>query len=432
VQDESNPRNRRKVSGHVYLKQGGRGPVWYWRIRLPDGFSHDDGRPKREERRPIGPAWTGSGRTPDGYYTRRTAQETLEARLTDLRRGVGIPAPRTGATFRDAAEHWYVHRAAQQNWKGSTRRDYRSALDRHLLPAFGDRALEEVTTDAIQEWRDAAIAEGTIPTRTAAKLVTIIGGVYEQARKTYKLTTPNPARDVERIKLAYNPERFVFYQPEQVLALVRAAEQYQPRTGTPPTPKQEKATAASARQDGALFLTAAFTGLRLGELLALRIRDVDFDAESIRVFGSVDITDGVGTPKSGKGRTVPMVEDVARALARILQRDRFTGPDDHVFVGADGRYLDSSALRRRYRTAQKQAGLDPIRFHDLRHTFGSLAITQAESVRELQDWMGHADARTTARYVHYKPRKGEARRLGEAFRIETPDADAASVPETTD
>jgi integrase len=124
-----------------------------------------------------------------------------------------------------------------------------------------------------------------------------------------------------------------------------------------------------------------------------------------------------------------MVEDVARALAHLLQRDRFTSPDDHVFVGTDGRYLDSSALRRRYRAAQKQAGLEPIRFHDLRHTFGSLAITQAESVRELQDWMGHADARTTARYVHYKPRKGEARRLSEAFRLEASGEDAAAVSE---
>jgi integrase len=197
-----------------------------------------------------------------------------------------------------------------------------------------------------------------------------------------------------------------------VNALVRAAEN--PPADDPLTPD----VIAVARQDGAIYLTAAFTGMRLGELLALRVRDVDFAAESIRVFGSVDIAEGVGMPKSGKGRTVPMVEDVARTLARVLQRDRFTGPDDFVFVGADGRYLDSSALRRRYRVAQKRAKLPPIRFHDLRHTFGSLAITQAESVRELQDWMGHADARTTARYVHYKPRKSEARRLGKAFRVE--------------
>jgi integrase len=122
-----------------------------------------------------------------------------------------------------------------------------------------------------------------------------------------------------------------------------------------------------------------------------------------------------------------MVEDVAQALAQVLQRDRFTGPDDFVFVGVDGRYLDGSALRRRYRAAQKRARLEPIRFHDLRHTFGSLAITQAESVRELQDWMGHADSRTTARYVHYKPRKSEARRLRQAFRVEQPERTRAAI-----
>src|SRR5436309_2190027 len=97
-------RNRRSVSGHVYLKQRAKGPVWYWKLRLPHGG---------EERKAIGPEWTGSGRTPDGYFTKRTAHAALEARLTDLRRGVGLPT-RTGATFRDAAEHWYTHRAEQQ------------------------------------------------------------------------------------------------------------------------------------------------------------------------------------------------------------------------------------------------------------------------------------------------------------------------------
>jgi integrase len=419
VQIEGNVR-RRSVSGHIYVKSRVKGPIWYMRVRLPHGG---------EERKMIGPVWTGTGRTPDGYFTKRTAQAVLDARLTDLRRGVGIPS-RTGVTFRDAAEHWYLHRGQQEGWKPSTKRDYRSALDRHLLPAFGEWRLEDVTTQAIESWRAAGLAQRAkkgdketkkegITERTAAKLVTIIGGVYEQARRTYKLTAPNPARDVSRIRLRYNPEQFAFYTPEEVHALVRAAEN--PVSEEPLT---DEAVAAAA-QDGAIFLTAAFTGCRLGEVLALRVRDVDFEAESVRVFGSVDIKEGVGTPKSGKGRTVPMVPDVAQTLARVLQRDRFSTPDDFVFVGVDGRYLDGSALRRRYRAAQKTAKLQPIRFHDLRHTFGSLAITQAESVRELQDWMGHADARTTARYVHYKPRKSEARRLGEAFRVEQPE----DVPE---
>src|SRR5262245_41895107 len=102
---------RRSVSGHIYLKERRKGQVWYWKLRLPHGG---------EERKVIGPAWTGSGRTPAGYFTRRSAAAALEARLTDLRRGIGVPN-RTGATFRDAAEHWYAHRAEQQQWKPATR-----------------------------------------------------------------------------------------------------------------------------------------------------------------------------------------------------------------------------------------------------------------------------------------------------------------------
>ncbi len=385
----------RPVSGHVYVKAQKKGLTWYWKLRLPNGG---------EERKAIGPVWTGSGRPPGGYFTERTAKAALEARLTDLRRGVGNPA-RTGATFADAAENWYSNRSQEEDWKPSTRRDYRSALDRHLLPAFGTWRLEDVTTKAIEEWRGFRLTEGTLSRRTAAKLTAILHGIYERARRAYGLTT-NPVRDVSRLKLAYNPEQYDFYSPEEVMALVRAAD---------------------SEQDAALFLTAAFTGLRLGELLALRVRDVDFEADSIRVMGSVDIREGVGTPKSGKGRTVPMVREVAQALARLLKREHFTGPDDSVFAGETGRYLDGSALRRRYKDAQKAAKLRPLRFHDLRHTFGSLAIRELGAL-DVQHLMGHADGRTTARYTHYRSRSDEAKRLADAFRV----AEPASKPDETE
>jgi integrase len=377
----------RPISGHVYERRRRKGLVWYWKIRLPQGG---------EERKALGPVWTGAGRPPEGYFTKRTAETALHARLTDLRRGVGVPS-RTGATFADAAENWYSNRSQEHDWKPSTKRDYRSALDRHLLPAFGTWRLEAVTTEAIEDWRSRGLADGSLKRRTAVKLIAIMHGIFERARKVNGLTV-NPVRDVAPIRLRYNPEDYDFYTPEEVWALVRAAD---------------------SEQDGAIYLTAAFTGLRLGELLALRVRDVDFEADSIRAMGSVDTREGVGTPKSGKGRTVPMVAEVAQVLARLLQRERFTGQDDFVFPGETGRYLDGSAFRRRYRAAQARAELRPIRFHDLRHTFGSLAIRQLGAF-ELQHLMGHADSRTTARYTHYRSRSDEAQKLAAAFRVEEP------------
>lgn len=147
------------------------------------------------------------------------------------------------------------------------------------------------------------------------------------------------------------------------------------------------------------------------------------DRVGVRVLGSYDYETGVGTPKSGKGRSVPMVTEVASTLARLLQRDHFTSDDDPVFVNDTGGHIDGSALRRRYRAAQTRAGLRPIRFHDLRHTFGTLAITVG-STRDVQEWLGHADARTTARYVHYRKRSDEAKRLAGAFTIATPEVEA--------
>jgi integrase len=109
-----------------------------------------------------------------------------------------------------------------------------------------------------------------------------------------------------------------------------------------------------------------------------------------------------------------MVPAVAEALAKIGLRSLFVGDDDLVFPGFAGAYLDGSALRRRYKAALRRAGLRELRFHDLRHCFGSLAIN-ALSIIEVQQAMGHADVKTTMRYLHAKSRGDEARRLAAAF-----------------
>ena len=111
-----------------------------------------------------------------------------------------------------------------------------------------------------------------------------------------------------------------------------------------------------------------------------------------------------------------MAPDVAAALARLSHREWWTGDDDLVFAGELGGYLDGSALRRRYIAALARAGLRPLRFHDLRHTFGTRMIAKAD-IRRVQEWMGHADVQTTMRYLHYAPREDDARLVAEAFKI---------------
>ncbi len=230
-------------------------------------------------------------------------------------------------------------------------------------------------------------------------------GIFQRARKVWKLAG-NPVADVEKPPLTRTGDIDVF-SPEEVWALVRAA-----------------ATA----QDAAIFLTAAFTGLRRGELLALHWRDVDFAGSVIRVRGNY-AGGQLTTPKSGRVRSVPMAPDVAEVLAKLGQREHFTSDDDLVFISDCGSYLDGSALRRRYDAALKRAGLRQLRFHDLRHVFGTRMITRAD-IRRVQEWMGHADIQTTMKYLHYAPRQEDARLVAEAFSLRSSSVEV--IPESAD
>ncbi len=109
-----------------------------------------------------------------------------------------------------------------------------------------------------------------------------------------------------------------------------------------------------------------------------------------------------------------MVPRVAEALRQLQRCGHHTDRADLVFVGREGEPLDGSALRRRYIATLNAAGLRRLRFHDLRHTLGSLAINVA-SIVQVQAWMGHADIKTTMRYLHHKSRADDARLLSDAF-----------------
>jgi integrase len=119
-----------------------------------------------------------------------------------------------------------------------------------------------------------------------------------------------------------------------------------------------------------------------------------------------------------------MAPDVATALAQVGRREHWGGEDDLVFTGVAGGYLDGSALRRRYKAALAEAALRPLRFHDLRHTFGTRMIAKAD-IRRVQEWMGHADIQTTMRYLHYAPRSEDAALVAEAFAL--PEAGRAEL-----
>ena len=169
--------------------------------------------------------------------------------------------------------------------------------------------------------------------------------------------------------------------------------------------------------DRALYVTAAMTGLRQGELVALRWRDVDWTASRIRVRQN-HVLGEFGTPKSRRStRSVPMAPQVGAALDALSTVTRSPGDDDLVFADPlTGGALGKPQILRRFRAALAAAGLEEShRFHDLRHTFGTRMAAAGVAMRTLQEWMGHRDIQTTQRYADYAPSAGEADVVAAAF-----------------
>jgi len=295
-------------------------------------------------------------------------------------------------TFADAVAEYMRWLEQDRARKPTTLRGYESIMRAHLLPAFGQRRLEDITADEVEASLATLAARG-LGAATRLRILTCLHGVMQRAKRVWKLPR-NPISDVEKPTQRHAAIELEVFSPEEIHALVRATE---------------------SEQDAAIFLTAAFTGLRRGELVALRWRSVDFARRTIRVVASYSER-ALSTPKSGKARSVPMAPPVAEALARLASRGHDDQEHDLVFPGSFGEYLDGSALYRRYKLALKRAGLPPLRFHDLRHTFGTQVISNpAVSILQLKAWMGHADIDTTMKYLHYAPRDGEADLIADAF-----------------
>ncbi len=294
----------------------------------------------------------------------------------------------SGETVADAVDEWLHYVRVDRQRKASTIRDYKHMADR-IKREIGGLRTDRVTSDVIERYRDDLVAR-KLANRTVNKYLVVLHGIFARAQRRLSLPD-NPVALVER-RPARKRGNIDVYSRDEVMALV---------------------SNAASIQDGAIFLTAAFTGLRLGELLALHWRDIDLDRDSIHVRRALS-AGVVDTPKSGVERSVPLTDEVAKSLAELNERGAFTSPDDLVFRGRHG-HLHAGRLRERYKKGLERAGLRELRFHDLRHTFGTHAIQTADS-REVMEWMGHADIRTTQLYLQFRSRSDAAQRISLAFK----------------
>lgn len=375
------PNRRRRGTGGLVVRDG----VYYgkWRAR--------DGQQVMRRLGPIRPRGTRNGLT----------QTQAEAELRRLMATDVLPSvPRADRrTLREVAD---AHLEAKENsgLKRSTARGYCSVIEAHLVPFFGDQRVERITASTVAEF-DRHLRSSGLKPQTRRNVLGLLGAILTTARKK-GWVTENPLSDYEKPRKARSePDELRFLTLEELETVLR-----------------EMPEDPLGLVERALVLTAAMTGLRRGELLGLRWKDIDWTARKIRVVRTF-VGGREDTPKSTSSRRdVPLAERVATELQRLWEVAPYQADDDPVFAHPRGTGvpLDGSAVSKRFQLALRRAGVRRVRFHDLRHTFGTMMASDPRvSMRTLQGWLGHADPATTAIYAHFAPNDLHAVWIQEAF-----------------
>lgn len=319
-------RTRRSYgTGRLYLKAGN----WY-------GSWWMGGRRVSRKLGAVRPASKREG------LTRVQAERELRRRI-EAERPAAHPAR---LTVEQAGERYVRHLGEVMQRKRTTTQDYEIMLRRHLAPFFGDRPVERVDVDHVAAYRHAKL-RGGLSAKTVQNHLTFLHGLFAHALKRGWVIS-NPVAALDRPPQKGADPDIQFLDSGELEALLRATDDPRDRT---------------------LFLTAAMSGARQGELLALRWCDIDWTTGVIRIRRSY--TRGQwGTPKSKRStRAVPMADRLAGELERHFQRSRYQADDDLVFGHPQlGAVVDASKVRKRFKEARDAAGVRPIAFHGLRPT----------------------------------------------------------------
>ncbi len=370
-------------SGTLYPVTNAKGEQW-WFGRWHNGKS----RPNRK----IGLVRTRGSR--EGL-----TQTEAEKRLREMMDAEQPKPAGAEVTIADGGER-LLHALEAKGRKPTTLSTYSSTLKTHIQPPpLGDLPLHEVSPDDVEELLARMRRDEKAP-KTIANTFKLLNQIFVFGKRK-RWCRENPCELVDPPVVEPSTD-IRFLSQAELGALLRAVD---PEKGL------------FGHTDRALYLTAAMSGLRQGELLALRWRDVDWEASKIRVRRNYVRGHWV-TPKSTSGsRAVPLADQVAGELDRHFKRSAYQGDDDLVFAHPEkGTVLCHSALSKRFKKALKAAGVRPVRFHDLRHTFGTCIAAEGKvAPRTLQEWMGHGDLKTTMIYLGYAPRKDESQILGECF-----------------
>lgn len=308
-----------------------------------------------------------TGREHARHFDRRKDAEAWVASVTvSQARGEWVDPARAKVTVQDWAAQWL---AGQVQLKVSTRRRYRGLLEVQVLPTWGQVQIGSVAHNDVAQWVQRMGAAG-LAASTVRQAHCVFSLVLELAVMDGRLAR-NPAKGVRLPRVVAPDKRFLSHEE-----VARLAEECGSR--------------------GVVVRVLAYTGLRWGELAALRVGRIQFDRRRLLVAESVTEVDGVsvfGTPKSHQRRTVPLPGFLLDEL-RTVAHGR--SPTDLMFTSPGGGVLRVGNFRRDvFDQGASRAGVQGVTPHGLRHTAASLAIGEGANVKLVQRMLGHASAAMT-------------------------------------
>jgi integrase len=268
----------------------------------------------------------------------------------------------------------YLAVAASQN-KAATVDSKECALRLHLTPYFGKRKLDEVTFARIQDF-----------------IALKIGGAGGKVKKLKPKTVNNVLTVLRRLLVIAKKRDLIVAVPE--IEWLKAP---RPQFDFLAFEEAERLLAGADPEWRPMILTALRSGMRRGELMALRWEDVDFVAGLIHIRQAVS-RGVIGTPKSGKPRTVPMSPELVSALKAYRHLK-----GEYVFCTDGGKLLLRDEIKHPLRRACLRAGLRQVGWHCLRHTFASHLVMRNVPLKAVQEMLGHATIEMTMHYSHLSP-----------------------------
>jgi integrase len=328
--------------------------------------------------------------TPKGT-TKAKAEEELRRKLDQVKNGVFRPDSKT-LLFSEVAQDWLEHK--KPNLRETTWEVYEGHVKNHFHDLDGLK-INRISIATAEKFITSRQIQG-MNIGTLRKVLVTLGQIFSFAvRRRY--LDHNPLRDAERprrqdhCKEEGNPgkEPIRFLTPPQVRAFLDQVSDSKYLT---------------------LFMTAIFTGARQGELLGLKWQDVDWETGQIHIQRTFNNGRFFATKTKASNRKV----DLGPAMLTELKKWKLACPKnehDLVFPNEAGRPMNNkNMLRRHFRPAIRAAGCPPIRFHDLRHTNASIRIANEESIKYIQNQLGHASPSITLNvYAHLlKPTNPDA------------------------